>query len=318
MKKFVLHIFLMTLVLPLFSQQFPHYTQFIFNKIGYNPAASGTSLNAPFEIIFGGRTQWIGINNNPKSQFVSLNYNFVPQRSYHAWHNVGVYVDQDQNGLFTKNDVWLSYTYHMHISKKLILSAGVFAGIKQFKLNTADLDRADPAVQASSSSVLAYPDIVPGIRISNKKTFLDFSLQQLTMYKQKGIGGAIGSPSKLTPHYNVSAGRKGILNEFNTIMFAINLRGSFIGLPSAEFNMMNYFNKRFGYGFSIRGKDFISGIIQFRLLRNFNVGMAYDLAINKVFKASPHTVEVMLGISPVFNGEVIKKATQRIVDDCTF
>jgi type IX secretion system PorP/SprF family membrane protein len=299
------------------AQQFPQYTQYLFNKIGYNPAASGTSLNAPYEIIFGGRTQWIGLSNNPKSQFVSFNLNFVPQHAYHKWHNVGMYIGQDQNGLFTHNDVWLSYTFHLMIQKKLLLSAGVFAGIKQFRFSVNSLDRNDPAVQKSANSVLAYPDIVPGLRLSNKKFFADFCLQQLSMFSQKGIGGAIGSPSRLIPHYNLSIGRKARF-EFNAIVMSLNVHGSFVGAPSVEVNIMDYFNKRAGFGLSLRGRNFVCGILQFRVTRGFVIGLAYDLSINKMMRGAPNTGEVMLGFTPVFNGEIISKSVHHVVDDCTF
>jgi type IX secretion system PorP/SprF family membrane protein len=301
------------------AQQFPQYTQFIFNKIGYNPAASGTSVNAPFEIIGGARTQWVGAANNPKSEFISFNYNFVPQRSYSHWHNVGMYIDQDQDGLFVKNDVWLSYTFHLLLTKKMILSAGVFAGIKQFKLSAGNLDRNDPAVIKSSAAVIAYPDIVPGVRVSTKRFFADFCLQQITMYSQTGIGGQIGTPSRLLPHYNLSAGKKAPWNDYNTLMIAINAHGSVVSLPSLEINVMNYYDKRFAYGASLRSRNFLCAIVQFRVLRNFNVGLAYDLSINKMLPAYPNTFELMFSVSPIFGGELVPdKANRFSVNDCTF
>jgi len=300
------------------AQQFPQYTQFIFNKIGYNPAASGTAVNAQYELIFGGRLQWLGLSNNPKSQFVSFNYNFVPQHSYHQWHNVGIYIDQDQNGTFTHNDLWLSYTYHLLVNRKMLLSVGVFAGVKQFRASLNGFDNGDPVIQKSSSPVIAYPDIVPGIRLSSKKFFVDLSLQQVTMFSQRGIGGAIGGPSKLFPHYNISAGKKASFNDYNVVMLAVNLRGSVIGKPSVELNIMDYYNKRVGFGMSIRGKNFLCGIVQFRLVSNLNIGLAYDFSINKMMRAVPNTFEVMISVSPVFNGERVEKSTQRCVDECTF
>jgi type IX secretion system PorP/SprF family membrane protein len=318
MKAQALYILLFFHVCKVHSQQFPQYTQFLFNKIGYSPASSGTSLNAPMELIFGGRTQWRAFERNPRSQFVSFNYNFVPERSYKGWHNVGAYVDQDENGYFTKNDIWLSYTYHLFVTRRLVLSMGVFAGMKQFKASIAGFDRADPVIQKSSSIVLAYPDIVPGIRIASKRSFADFSLQQISMFSQRGIGGAIGSPSKLFPHYNLSFGRKAPINDYNMLVLAMNVRGSFIGIPSVEFNAMNFYNKRFGYGASIRGRDFLCAIFQVRLVPNLNIGLAYDLSINRMIGYAPHTFEVMIGLSPVFNGEATEKTIHRCVDDCTF
>lgn len=319
MKKIFLYFILAFKIFDLKAQQFPQYTQFIFNKIGYNPAASGTSINALFEIIAGARTQWIGMPNNPKSQFVSFNYNFIPQHSYSKWHNVGIYIDQDQNGNFVKNDVWLSYTFHLLLTKKMILSAGLFAGIKQFKLSAGSLDRNDPAVAKSSAGVIAYPDIVPGVRISTKKFFADICLQQLSMYSQKGFGGQIGNPSRLLPHYNFSIGKKAPYNDYNTLMIAMNMRGSVTSLPSIELNIMNYYDKKFAVGASIRGRNFLCAIVQFRLVHSLNVGLAYDLSINKALRAAPHTGEIMLSFSPVFGGEVSpEKASRHSVNDCTF
>ncbi len=318
MRRYFLYLVFILFINLTKAQQFPQYTQFIFNKIGYNPAASGTAVNAQFEIIFGGRTQWLGLSNNPKSQFVSFNYNFMPKRSYHAWHNVGAYIDQDQNGAFSHVDLWLSYTYHLLVSRKTVLSAGLFAGIKQYRFSSNNFDKNDPAIQKSSASVIAYPDIVPGIRLSNKKFFMDASLQQITLFSQKGIGGQIGSPSKLIPHYIFSFGKKGRLNDYHMFMVAANLKGSVITLPSLELNIMDYYDKRFAFGASVRGKNFLCGIFQVRVLRNVNVGMAYELSINRMLRAAANTVEVMISISPVFGGEVSDQSSKRSVNDCTF
>lgn len=319
MRRFFLYFLVLVGNEGMLAQQFPQYTQFVFNKIGYNPAASGTSVNAPFEIIGGARTQWVGVTNNPKSEFISFNYNFVPQRSYSKWHNVGMYIDQDQDGLFVKSDIWFSYTFHLLATKRMILSAGIFAGIKQYKISTGNLDRNDPAVMRSAASVLAYPDIVPGVRITTKRFFADICLQQVTLFSQSGIGGQIGSPSRLMPHYSLSAGKKAPWNDYNTLMIAVNAHGSVVGLPSMEINVMNYYDKRFAFGASLRSHNFMSAIVQFRLLRNLNIGMAYDFSINKMLPPAPSTFELMFSVSPLFGGELVPERANRFsVNDCTF
>lgn len=318
MKQLITYLFIFFCLNQLFAQQFPQYTQFIFNKIGYNPAASGTSINAPYELILGARTQWFGFANSPKSAFVSFNYNFIPKRSISKWHNAGIYIDQDQAGNFVHNDIWLSYTFHLLLAKKTIMSFGIFAGIKQFRLTKNNLDRNDPAVSNSNTSVIAYPDLVPGIRITNKKFFMDVCFQQVSVYKRSGIGGDIGSPSKLLPHYNFSAGRKIKINDYDKLMVAVNLRSSIVSLPTAEITVINYYNKRFAIGASIRSRNFVCGIVQFRMLKNLNVGLAYDLSTNKVFRTSPNTGEIMVSFSPLFGGELPEKAVKLNVSDCTF
>lgn len=301
------------------SQQLPQYTQFIFNKVGYSPAASGTSLKMPTEIIFGARTQYIGVNNNPKVAFVSGNYTFIPKRAYKNWHNVGMYVDQDRNGIFIDNSVYLSYTFHQLITRKTVMSVGVFAGLKQFSINTSVLDRNDPAVSNSSKSFLAYPDVVPAIRIYNKKFFADLSLWQVSVFQQKGYFSSkqIGSPSKLPMHYIFSVGRKFNLPLDNKFLIALNIRGTYKSLPNFELNFMNYWNKRFAYGFSVRDRNFICGIFQIRVINSLIIGLAYDMSINKLFRPATHTGEIMVGLSPMFGNDP-EKRLRSSVDDCSF
>jgi hypothetical protein len=62
----------------------------------------------------------------------------------------------------------------------------------------------------------------------------------------------------------------------------------------------------------------VCGIVQFRMLKNLNVGLAYDLSTNKVFSASPNTGEIMVSFSPLFGGELTEKAVKLNVSDCTF
>src|ERR1700752_1593608 len=83
-----------------FSQQTSQFTQFTFNKYGYNPAAAGTNINAKLETICGVRRQWVGFHGGPFSNFFSMNYTFKPERSYKRWHNAGVYIANDNAGVF--------------------------------------------------------------------------------------------------------------------------------------------------------------------------------------------------------------------------
>lgn len=289
------------------AQQLPHYTQFIFNKGGYNPAANGSSLLQPYEFVFGARSQWIGMRSNPTTIFINGNYTFIPQRSYSNWHNVGGYIDSDQGANFISNSIYASYAFHLLISKKTVMSFGVHAGMKQFLLSKASLDKNDPAVAKSAGNVFAIPDIIPGFRMYNKKFFFDFSIWHITKLRQTGIGGQIGSPSKLIPHYYIGGGRRLTFNDYNSFVIAGNIYSPLTTIPSLEVNVMHYWNKRFAYGMSVRNIDFLCGIVQFRIVNSFVVGMAYDLSINKLSRVAPHTAEIMIGISPIFGNKLPEK-----------
>ena len=168
MKVFLTYTYITLFAISL-AQQTPQFTQFTFNKSGYNPAASGSNINAGYEIISGTRQQWVGFAGAPKTSFFSGSYTFKPERSYKRWHNVGMYVSQDIMGLFSTTSIHGSYTLHLPVLKQYVLSFGIYAGIQQFGFNKTAIDKNDPVNIKSSQLFLAYPDFIPGMRFKNRK-----------------------------------------------------------------------------------------------------------------------------------------------------
>lgn len=282
-----------------FAQQTPQYTQFTFNKYGFNPAAAGTNINSKVEAIMGIRKQWIGFTQAPASNFVCFNYTIRPERSYKRWHNVGIYTTNDKAGIYQNFGIYASYTIHIPLTNKLTASCGIFAGARRFTLATGFVSEMDPVRINTSQPVWTYPDIIPGIRLYNKKMFFDISVQQI--YKNRQVQGdkQIGNKSVLTPHTYITYGRQFALDKGFLLVPAINLHGSFSGIPSAELNVMAYYQKRVGAGLTIRNTDFISGIFQVRFLKNITAGIAYDFTINRFNSAYSNTIEFMIGATPM-------------------
>ncbi len=127
-----------------FAQQTTQFTQFTFNKYGYNPAAAGSNINGNLEIISGIRKQWIEFDLSPYSNFFSANYTFKPKRSYKRWHNAGIYISQDNAGIYKNTGIYGSYTMHMHLSKRVVVSFGLFAGTRKFTVNKSLISPSDP------------------------------------------------------------------------------------------------------------------------------------------------------------------------------
>jgi len=263
----LVYIFLFCTVV-LFGQQTTQFTQFTFNKYGYNPAAAGSNINAKLETICGVRRQWVGFHGGPFSNFFSTNYTFKPERSYKRWHNAGLYISNDNAGIFQNYGIYGSYTIHIPLNNKYTASFGVFAGIRRFSIVRTALDPGDPVVKSTSEDLWAYPDVIPGLRLYNKRMFFDVSLQQLYKNTQAQGGKQIGGPSYLSHQVYISYGRRFFLENDFVLVPALNIHSSYTDLPSIEFNFMAYYNKRIGIGASIRGRDFISGILQLRTFKN--------------------------------------------------
>lgn len=284
------------------SQQTTQYTQFTFNKTGYNPAASGISLKSPLEAIVGTRSQWRDVHNGPKSNFAALNYTFIPKRSYRRWHNIGAYVEQDNAGVFVNMSYYLSYTIHLRLSSKLIASFGVFAGARQFSLGVSSLDKGDPAVlKSTTKDVWGYPDVIPGMRLYSKKMFMDVCMKQTTVTKTAYNGKQLGNNSRLTPTLYFTYGRKIFYDKGFCFIPALNVHGTFSGIPSAELNLMVNYQSKVSAGMTIRNTDFMCAILQVRIYQNCVLGFAYDYSINKYNVAAPNTIEFMMGITPGFD-----------------
>jgi type IX secretion system PorP/SprF family membrane protein len=299
MKKF-------TYIIPLFlcffvqAQQTLMYTQYTFNKAGVNPAASGTDITQTYIYVFGLNRQWLAFDNAPKSNFVNFSYTIRPPRGYRFWQNVGVYADNDDAGLISNTGAYLSYTFHTLLRKKNILSIGVFAGARRYARSGFAFDANDPAIKNSRASLILYPDIIPGVRISNKKYFAGASIRQITINQLKDFKGhKIGGPSRLYPSVYLEYGRTTELGEQLLMMPSIALNAPLKGIPAVDANLMFYIANRVGLGASLKNLNFASGIFQIRFLKNVTAGFAYSYPINKVRLVAQTSYELMIGITPL-------------------
>ena len=298
MKYFVYIISLLNLTA--IAQQTAQFTQFTFNNYFYNPASAGSNINAGVEIIAGTRQQWIGFRNAPGTNFLCANYTIKPERSYKRWHNFGFLMNKERAGIFRNESYYLSYTIHLPINKKTSMAFGIFAGTRYLAIDRSLISKDDPVYNSTYPNYFfIYPDFIPGIRINNKTSFLDISVHQLYKNKRSQGDKQIGNKSALVPQVYVSFGKKFFYDNGIVLQPAVNIHSSFTNIPSIELNMMAYYRKRIGVGFSVRNKDFISGIIQIRFLRNVTAGFAYDYSINKFNTVAPRTLEFMIGVTPL-------------------
>ena len=68
-KQAVIFLFFLS-ILRIEAQQTTHYTQFMLNEYGSNPAVAGAT-NSGINFLIGRRTQWIGFDYAPETNFAS-------------------------------------------------------------------------------------------------------------------------------------------------------------------------------------------------------------------------------------------------------
>ena len=285
------------------AQQTTQFSQYTLNKLGNNPAAAGVSLKTPIEFIMGQRTQWLGTGNGPKTGFLGINYTRIPKRSYKRWHNFGVYFEQDNAGAINSTSIFLSYAVHRRISSKLNASVGIFGGVRNYNVGLNSSQLSDPVVQKTNAQngVWLMPDIYPGIRVYNRKSFYDLSVRQLSTPKIKRASKQIGGPSVLTPHIYFSAGRKIYYDRGFCFIPSMQVHGAFGKLPSIEGNLMINYRSFISVGAGMRNIDFAIFMLQARVFTNAVFGIAFDYSINRYNTVAPRTLEFMIGWTPYFD-----------------
>lgn len=282
------------------AQQTTNYIQYIFNKAGINPAASGTNINQKVLYTVGANRQWVGFDNPPKATFANFSYTIRPPRSYSYWQNVGVLVESDQSGIFSNAGFYANYTIHLLLRKNLVTSFGIFAGARQFFISPGIINPNDPIYGNGNYKTIVYPDLIPGMRLSNKKFFFDISARQITVMKQQDFkGNCIGGPSRLNPTLFLAYGQVFPVNEEMIMLPSVALNMAIVGPPSISPTLMFYYANRFGFGVSTRNTSFINGIFQVRILENMSVGLAYSYSTNKISAAARNSYEIMVGVVPM-------------------
>jgi type IX secretion system PorP/SprF family membrane protein len=297
-----------------YGQQTPVYSQYTFNKAGMNPAASGTEINRKYYFVMGLSRPWTEIDNPPRSTFANFSYTIRQPRSLSFWQNVSALVEAEEGGLIGSTNLYLGYTMHFLLRKKLVLSAGIYAGARNVRRSIGFVDQTDPAIQRTTN-LLLYPDVIPGIRLSDKSFFFDLSVRQISIMKLQDFSGQkIGSPSRLSPTIYMDYGKKIAVTTNVLMMPSVAMHIPLVSPPLVEGTLMFYAFNRVGGGVALRNLSFATGILQVRFLENITAGFAYSYPINSTRFAQGHTYEFMIGVIPT--GMDVKVTGRHSVAKC--
>lgn len=301
MKKYIKKIFVVICTIlgcssfNVFSQQTPQYTNYILNYHALNPAASGTYGCADFKV--GYRTQWVGFEGAPKTQFAQGNY-FI-KRKRKLWKRsrqaFGLLFENDRtaNAPIGQLRFQVSYAYHVPIHNNGFFSAGLFAGINQYVFQNSNLQpkTLDDPLLTGSGAKLLYPDLNPGIMYYNEKGFIGLSVKNA--YGNK-LSGVVGQNSKLARHFYLTAGYT-IGGEKALFRYtpSINIKMVTMNLPSVDANFMVTFDNKIDFGGAYRLVDGVSGFVNYRL-KKWSIAYSYDFNLSKIRYASSNSHEIIL------------------------
>ena len=131
MIRFIAIVILSYIITPtLKAQQEPLYTQFMYNKLTFNPAYAGSYETIALTALF--RDQWVGFPGAPKSQIFSINIPLSAQRV-----GFGLTASNSSIGISSRLTLDGAYTYRFLIGEG-VLSIGLQTSLRQYELDYTD------------------------------------------------------------------------------------------------------------------------------------------------------------------------------------
>jgi type IX secretion system PorP/SprF family membrane protein len=298
------------------AQQIAQFSQYQLNYYALNPAAAG-SYGCP-DFRLGYRTQWVGFEGAPKTTILSMN--LLIKHKKKIWrktrHGVGFLLENDLTGFagpIRQTGLFLSYAYHVPISGNTYLSAGVFAGMVQYSLQTDKFNASNNGINdpllASSGQALVYPDLNPGVLLYSPDHFIGLSLKKVW---GNSLSAATKSPdARYGRHILLTAG-KTFSKESLVVTFtpSIHLMWAAYGMPSVTGTFAATYEKQFELGIFYRSISDCIGSYYRWTNDVISIGYSFDYTLSKVRMASANTHEI------VFSYKLCQKDVMPSQTDC--
>lgn len=303
------------------AQQRPHYTQYILNNYIINPAVAGIENYTDLKLSH--RHQWVGLQDAPVTTYATVhgsigkNNNktnpttFLPPgenpRGQQYWedytsaephHGWGATIINDQTGPLSRLSVYGTYAYHMGISERTSLSAGISLGFTNNSLNASKLvfdNPIDPAVASSNQINKIKPDVSAGLWLYNPDYFVGLSALQIINQGFTFSADTLKLSSKAYPHLFLTAGYKFLAGpDFSIIPSAVLRYVNPLPL-GVDLNVKAQYRDIFWFGGGYRLNEGVMGMLGVNVNSTFNIGYSYDYSTTPLQQFSYGSHEIVIG-----------------------
>lgn len=281
-----------------FGQQDAQYTQFMYNKLGFNPAFAGSVESTNFQVA--ARQQWLGLDEAPSSQVATFNTPFTS-----AGTGVAGRLSRVTIGLEQQYNVEGSYAYRFPLGRGSRLGLGISASARYFNI---EYDRARPtqgggvdtAIPGATESRIT-PNFGAGIYVDGPAYYVGVSVPRL-LESDIDLGGGETVISREARHYYFMGGLKFVLSDKLTLEPQL-LAKYVAGAPfDADFNVTAHLGQNLFTGLSYRlggngGGESASLLAGFYLSEHLSMCLAYDLGLSDLKGAQNGSIELVVAYS---------------------
>ncbi|MBN4057965.1 type IX secretion system membrane protein PorP/SprF [Olleya sp. AH-315-K02] len=256
------------------SQQFPQFSQYMFNTIAINPAYAGT--REELTIAFLNRNQWVGINGAPVTQTLTLDSSF-PNTKLGA----GLSIINDKLGYENTTSIYADVSYTLDVNYKYILSFGIKAGISKYGLDAELLIDPDAIGDQYLGRIFNNwkPNFGVGIYLRSEDLFLGLSSPRLFDYNNNT---SIEYVAIERASYYLNGG---YMLEFN---HQVSFKPTFLikytnGAPiSIDLTANLLIEEKLWVGAAYRLNDALGGYVSLQITDDIKFGYAYEFITSAI------------------------------------
>lgn len=272
------------------AQQYPIYSQYIFNGLILNPAYAGSHVQLSASAMY--RNQWVNFEGSPKTLFFSAHTSLMKERM-----GLGLIVNNDKIGSYSNQNIYGSYAFIIKMPKGK-LAMGVQAGLNILSADFKDLKLDDPAdISFTSVTGNLKPNFGTGIYYYSKKLYAGFSVPFLLNngYGELDLENALNE-IRSARYYYLNGGIMLPMNRNKTVHLqpSVLIRGQEGAPLNFDINTSVLFYDLLNVGVSYRNIDAVISYIDFKLSESFHFSYSYDWTTSDIRKASSGTHEFML------------------------
>ena len=299
MRKFLLFSLFAMLSTIAVAQQEAQYTQFFYNKLGYNPAYAG-SLDAICATVIT-RSQWLGLDGAPESQVFNIDAALPNNRI-----GVGLNIARNTIGISTNYNADLSYAYRIPLGKGNI-GVGLQGSIRSFNADYNDerLVATQGVVTDASIPVGLQNKLTPnfgaGVYYKEEKLYIGFSVPRLL---ENNIDFAEEATiiSESIRHFYLMGGYVFDVNDRVQIQPQALVKHVENSPLDVDLNVNAIFMDKYMVGASYRiggssrglPAESIDILFSAQVNKNLLFGIAYDVTVSEIRDFSSGSIEAMV------------------------
>lgn len=272
---------------PLYAQQDPQYTQYMYNTTMINPAYAGSrgTLN-----VFGMyRTQWVGLEGAPKTANISIS---TPLGD--SGLGLGVNFMNDRLGAMEENNIAVDLAYAINISYNYKLAFGLKGTANLLNVDYTKLTiyhPTDPVAQENISNKF-NPNIGAGLYLYSDRAYLGISVPNFLTQDRYDDNEV--NTMRQKAHFYLMGGYVFELGrdlQFKPAVLAKAISGSPLQVDATA-NFLFY--EKFTLGAAYRWDASVSALAGFQVTKDLFVGYAYDFETTQLRHYNSGSHEVFL------------------------